>query len=228
MSSPVGARRHHSHRGRDMIHRKDESGYRSEDTGAPRSTRGHSLNSPLEDVKQMRIVAREERTHTPLPPSTASCERGSSVMVAYSRQISQARFSRELVYAKSSTSRWIASLSRKLSARWCPEGCYASAPLLRRPDPLAPVEESATRFPLACSSFLLYTPHATHQTRRQKRSEPSQRRRSGHRRSHLRDERLPQATLTPKRTLTVTGCGGMVPCRLCAGRPTRCHQTAPP
>jgi hypothetical protein len=81
-------------------------------------------------------------------------------MVAYSRQISQARFSRELVYAKSSTSRWIASLSRKLSARWCPEGCYASAPLLRRPDPLAPVEESASRFPLACSSSLLYTPHA--------------------------------------------------------------------
>ena len=143
-----------------MIHRKDESGYRSEDTGAPRSTRWHSLNSPLEDVKQMRIVAREERTRTPLPPSTASCERGSSVMVAYSRQISQARFSRELVYAKSSTSRWIASLSRKLSARWCPEGCYASAPLLRRPDPLSPVEESASRFPLACSSSLLYTPHA--------------------------------------------------------------------
>jgi hypothetical protein len=28
-------------------------------------------------------------------------------------------FSRELVYAKSSISRWIASRARKLSARWC-------------------------------------------------------------------------------------------------------------
>jgi hypothetical protein len=37
-------------------------------------------------------------------------------------------FSRELVYAKSSTSRWIASRSRKLSGRSCAESYCASAP----------------------------------------------------------------------------------------------------
>jgi hypothetical protein len=36
-------------------------------------------------------------------------------------------FSRELVYAKSSTSRWVASRSRTLSVRSCSEGYCASA-----------------------------------------------------------------------------------------------------
>jgi glucose/arabinose dehydrogenase len=40
----------------------------------------------------------------------------------------QPRFSRELVYAKSSTSRWIASRSRKLSDRSGAAGCCVSAP----------------------------------------------------------------------------------------------------
>jgi hypothetical protein len=40
----------------------------------------------------------------------------------------QPRFSRELVNAKSSTSRWIASRSLKLSGRSCAESYCASAP----------------------------------------------------------------------------------------------------
>jgi hypothetical protein len=48
---------------------------------------------------------------------------------AYTHRLSAAHtyFSRELVYAKSSTSRWIASRSRKLSGSSATEGGCASA-----------------------------------------------------------------------------------------------------
>jgi hypothetical protein len=84
------------------------------------------LNSPLEVVKRGNREEKERRA-TPLPPSTAGmCEVGHGCGCV--QACTYTAYSRELVYAKSSTSRWIASRSRKLSGRSCVEGCCASAP----------------------------------------------------------------------------------------------------
>jgi hypothetical protein len=55
--------------------------------------------------------------------------RWAMAMGAYIYPYQQPRFSRELVHAKSSTSRWIASRSLKLSDRSCAESYCASAPV---------------------------------------------------------------------------------------------------
>jgi hypothetical protein len=91
-------------------------------TGAPLRSARTQLNSPLQ------VVKRGRSPRNPLAPRALRAVRGGSwqwkrTYTAYQ----QPRFSRALVYAKSSTSCWIALRSRKLSARSCPEDYCASA-----------------------------------------------------------------------------------------------------
>jgi hypothetical protein len=101
-------------------------------TGAPlRSARGaHSAQLAAKVVKRGRSQPRRENdAQPPCLPSTAGCVRWVMAMDARTcTAYQQPCFSHELVYAKSSTSRWIASRSRKLSGGSGAEGCCASAP----------------------------------------------------------------------------------------------------
>jgi hypothetical protein len=75
---------------------------------------------------------RRENTLSPLPPITAACVRwvmAKEMRSCTAYQQPRPCFRRELVYAKSSCWCWIASRSRKLSARSCAEGCYCASAL---------------------------------------------------------------------------------------------------
>ena len=87
-----------------------------------RPTCAHSAQLAATSCETREIAAeKRERRATPLPPSTAGCVGWVMGKDAYIYKQHRPCFNRELVYARSSTSRWIASRSLKLSDRSCAE-----------------------------------------------------------------------------------------------------------
>jgi hypothetical protein len=91
----------------------------------------HSTELAAMRCETREVAPHKKRENDPYPRAPQAVRGGQWLWIAHMYSLSAQpapRFSYQLVYAKSSTSRWIASRSRKLSVRWCAEGCCASAP----------------------------------------------------------------------------------------------------